>query len=91
MPSLTAARELRVGKCSGTKVTNLVQDISSASKHQARNVSEINLGLVQMNEITQQNALMAEESSEASLNLTAESENLKDTISRFKLVTKGAA
>jgi methyl-accepting chemotaxis protein len=44
-----------------------------------------------MNEITQQNALMAEESCEASLNLTAESENLKDTISRFKLVTKGAA
>jgi methyl-accepting chemotaxis protein len=72
-------------------VTNLVQDISSGSKHQARNVSEINLGLVQMNEITQQNALMAEESCEASLNLTAESENLKDTISRFKLVTKGAA
>lgn len=68
-----------------TKVTDLVNEITSASNEQARGVKEINQGLSELNAVTQQNAQMAEESSSASEALTAQAENLKRTISRFRL------
>ncbi|WP_377297400.1 methyl-accepting chemotaxis protein [Rhizobium sp. SGZ-381] len=60
-----------------------VAAIVEASREQAGGLKEINKALNQMDQNTQQNAAMVEESSAASHNLAREAESLRNLISRF--------
>jgi methyl-accepting chemotaxis protein len=68
-----------------TKATDLVNEIASASKEQTQAVSEINDSLAQIDQVTQSNTASAEESAAAAEELSGQSVNLKEMISRFKL------
>jgi methyl-accepting chemotaxis protein len=67
------------------KVTDLVGEIAAASNEQAQGIGQVNQGLTQLDQVTQQNTSSAEESAAASEELSGQANQLKQTISRFKL------
>jgi len=67
------------------KVSDIVEEISTASDEQARGVGQINDGITQVDHVTQQNAANAEETASASVELSSQASELRRMISRFKL------
>ncbi|QND17234.1 HAMP domain-containing protein (plasmid) [Rhizobium leguminosarum bv. trifolii] len=68
--------------------------IATSAKEQSLGLSEVNTAVNQMDQVTQQNAAMVEESNAASATLATESGRLRDLIGRFQLgesVTSQAA
>jgi methyl-accepting chemotaxis protein len=70
------------------RVASIVQEISSASEEQASGVQEINNSIVSLDEMTQQNSALVEESSAAARALSDQSRRLTDLIAFFKLDKK---
>jgi methyl-accepting chemotaxis protein len=67
----------------GKKVTIFLTEIHSATAEQARGIDEINVGVQQMDKVTQQNAANAEESASASEEMTAQAAGLKDMMNEL--------
>ncbi len=65
------------------KVSDIVAEISWASEEQATGIDEINRAIMQMDEMTQQNAALVEEAAAASESLEEQSMSLDDKISFF--------
>jgi methyl-accepting chemotaxis protein len=70
-----------------TEISGLVSNIAASSKEQAIGISEINNGVNQLDQVTQQNAAMVEESTAASHALRSEANALGDIVARFQLGT----
>ena len=70
------------------KSFNLVREISSSSSEQRSGAEQINAALTQLNQVTQQNASSSEELASASNSFNNQAEQLKETVSFFKLVKK---
>ncbi len=67
------------------KVSAAVAEISSAAQEQAMGLTEINSAVNQLDQVTQQNAAMVEESTAASATLTQDAEELVRLMAKFKL------
>lgn len=90
-----AQNSLHLAENSGTKMqeafpnvkktTELVQEISAASKEQATGINQVNDAIVQLNSIAQQNASTSEELSASAEELAAQTEELKDLVAYFKI------
>ena len=65
-----------------------VGNIVTASDGQRQGVSEVNVAMQQMNQVTQSVAASAEESSSASEELAGQSQMLAGLVGEFKLVTE---
>ena len=61
-----------------------MSDIAIATKEQSTGLSEVNTAVNQMDQFTQQNAAMVEQSAAASKTLTQETEELTGLIGRFR-------
>jgi len=68
-----------------TKVTDLVGEVASASKEQALGVSQVTIGLEQIDGVTQSNTANAEETAAASEQLSTQATELQNSIARFKI------
>jgi len=64
-------------------VTELVGEVAVASKEQSSGVEEINKAIVQMEQVTQQNAALVEEVTAATLSFEEEAKRLAAAVSRF--------
>ncbi len=62
-----------------------IQTIVNNAQEQSAGISEINTAIIQMDQMTQQNAAMAEETNAASHNLSSEADTLKALSARFRL------
>jgi methyl-accepting chemotaxis protein len=67
-----------------TKVSDLIDEIASASKEQAQGISQVNIGISQIDDVTQQNTANAEEGAAAAEQLSSQAEQLRQMLSRFK-------
>lgn len=67
----------------GKKVTSFLNEINTATGEQARGIDEINVGVQQMDKVTQQNAANAEESASASEEMSAQAEGLKEIMNEL--------
>ncbi|MBB4063821.1 methyl-accepting chemotaxis protein [Gellertiella hungarica] len=65
------------------QINSLIRQISSSASEQAVGLKEINAAVNQMDQVTQQNAAMVEETTAASLVLNDEANTLKQVVSRF--------
>ena len=65
------------------KTSDLVQEISAASEEQASGVAQINTAMVQLNQITQQNASSSEELAATSEEMSSQAEQLQQAVSFF--------
>lgn len=67
------------------KVTDLVNEISSASDEQNNGIQQINKAIQQMDQVVQQNAASAEETAASSEELTAQAQALNDLVNKVGL------
>jgi methyl-accepting chemotaxis protein len=70
-----------------TNVTATISSISQASREQATGIEEISGAISQMDEITQQNAGLADNSAANARELAQEAEALSDLVRAFKTET----
>ncbi|MFZ1110694.1 MAG: methyl-accepting chemotaxis protein [Rhodomicrobium sp.] len=67
------------------RVADIVAEIAAASREQSTGVEEINKAVVQMDQMTQQNAALVEESAAASRTLQDEAQATYDRMSAFSI------
>ncbi|OWY31891.1 methyl-accepting chemotaxis protein [Herbaspirillum aquaticum] len=67
------------------RVTDVVAEITAASGEQSDGIEQINQAIVQMDEVTQQNAALVEEAAAAAQSLQEQSSRLQETVGIFKL------
>jgi methyl-accepting chemotaxis protein len=65
-----------------------VDAIASSSREQATALREVNIAVNQMDQMTQQNAAMVEETTAGSVTLADEAQRLGELLARFSLVRK---
>lgn len=66
-------------------IDKLVVDIATGSREQSVGLGEINIGIAQLDQVTQQNAAMVEEATAAATTLKNDSVSLAKLVARFKL------
>ncbi|MDN7495179.1 methyl-accepting chemotaxis protein [Burkholderia gladioli] len=67
------------------RVTDLMEEISAASQEQRKGIEQVNQAVTQMDEVTQQNAALVEESAAAAQSMSSQSSGLKEMISVFRI------
>jgi methyl-accepting chemotaxis protein len=78
--------EALAGIVSGiTKVSDLVEEIAAASDEQTKGISQISIGLDQIDEVTQQNTSNAVQTAATSEELASQSHELREMLARFVL------
>jgi methyl-accepting chemotaxis protein len=70
------------------KLNGLISEIAASAQEQSTGLSQVNTAVNQMDQVTQQNAAMVEQSTAASHNLASEAEELTRLISQFKTGTE---
>ena len=66
-------------------VTDLMAQITTASSEQSTGIDQINLGMMQMDSVTQQNACLVEESAAAAKALEGQAQQLQNLVSAFRI------
>jgi len=66
------------------KVSDIIADIATASLEQTAGLQQVNNVIIQLDEVTQQNAALVEEASAASDSLKEQSQKLKEHVGFFK-------
>ncbi|MDD3800654.1 MAG: methyl-accepting chemotaxis protein, partial [Desulfuromonas thiophila] len=73
-----------------TKVSDLVGEIAAASDEQTQGISQISIGLSQIDEVTQQNTANAVECAATAEQLAAQAQQLQEMLARFTLYQQAA-
>ncbi|MGM0415994.1 MAG: methyl-accepting chemotaxis protein [Thermodesulfobacteriota bacterium] len=80
-----AAEALQDIVTSVDKVNDLIGEISVASKEQSDGVDQINIGVSQIDQVTQQNTASAEQSASASEELSGQAQQMQKMLKQFRL------
>ena len=67
------------------RVTDIMEEITSASHEQSVGIDEVNKAVGQMDQVTQQNAALVEEAAAASASLQEQASSLANVVATFKL------
>ncbi len=67
------------------RVTNIIGEISAASEEQSGGIAQINRAVVQMDEVTQQNAALVEEAAAAAASLEEQTRHLRTAIGAWRV------
>jgi len=67
------------------KVADIIAEISAASQEQASGIEQVNKAIMQMDQITQQNAALVEEAAAASQSMTVQATGLQTLVSKFSV------
>ena len=67
------------------RVTDIVSDISEASREQTSGIDQVNQAIMQMDSGTQQNAALVEEAAAAAQSLQTQAAKLAEVVGIFKL------
>ncbi|MHB0776739.1 methyl-accepting chemotaxis protein [Halomonas sp. WWR20] len=67
------------------RVTDVISEISAATKEQSVGIGQVNSAVAELDQMTQQNAAMVEESSAAADELRSQAQRLTGTIAAFRL------
>jgi methyl-accepting chemotaxis protein-2 (aspartate sensor receptor) len=68
-----------------SRVTQMMTEISASSLEQSTGIEQVNQAVVQMDEMTQQNAALVEEAAAAAASLHQQTQQLKDAVSVFEI------
>lgn len=74
-----------------THISDLIRSMAKGSSEQAIGLGEINIGVNQLDQVTQQNAAMVEEATAASHVLKRDAERLQDLVGRFATIQSSGA
>ena len=73
------------------KVTDIVGEIAAASREQSSGIEQVNKAVMQLDELTQQNAALVEQSSAASQAMAEQARGLNHSMTRFRLERSAGA
>ena len=73
------------------RVTDIMMEIAAASQEQTSGIDQINQAITQMDEVTQQNAALVEESAAAASAMQEQAQGLLQAVSVFQLGSQGLA
>ena len=68
-----------------THISSLMTEIASGAEEQSIGLGEINVGVTQLDKVTQQNAAMVEQATSSNHALNRDAEKLSDTVAQFRL------
>ena len=68
------------------RVTGIMGEIAAASAEQSAGIAQVNTAVVQMDEVTQQNAALVEQAAAAAVSLEEQTANVVQALDVFKLV-----
>jgi len=68
-----------------SRVTQMMAEISASSLEQSTGIEQVNQAVVQMDEMTQQNAALVEEAAAAAASLHQQTQQLKEAVSVFEI------
>lgn len=66
------------------RVSDIIHDIAGAAREQTLGIHEINKAVLQMDEVTQQNAALVEQAAAAAENLDEQARSLAEIVARFQ-------
>ena len=66
-------------------VSSIIAEIAAASDEQSRNLAQVSQAISQIDQVTQQNAALVEESAAAAQAMQEQSGNLRRAVSVFRL------
>ncbi len=66
------------------QTSDIVAEIAAASREQAEGISQVNTGLGQIDQVTQQNTASAEQSAAAAEQLAGQADQMRQILARFK-------
>ena len=69
------------------KVSGIVAEISAASREQSAGVTQVGEAVAQMDQVTQQNAALVEQSAAAAQSLDSQAKTLVEVVSKFRLAS----
>jgi methyl-accepting chemotaxis protein len=67
------------------RVTDIISEITAASHEQTAGIEQINQSIIQMDDVTQQNAALVEQAASAAASMQEQARNLSQVVSVFKL------
>jgi methyl-accepting chemotaxis protein len=67
------------------RVTDIMGEISSASREQRSGIEQVNQAVTQMDQVTQQNAALVEEASAAAHSIAEQAQALREAVAVFKI------
>ncbi|MEJ0039082.1 MAG: methyl-accepting chemotaxis protein [Gammaproteobacteria bacterium] len=67
------------------KVSDIVAEIAAASREQSSGIEQVNRAVMQMDEMTQQNAALVEEATAASQSMADQARDLNQMMSRYRI------
>ena len=73
------------------RVSDIIGEITASSAEQSDNIGQISQSVTQLDQMTQQNAALVEESTAASESLREQAHHLTNAVSQFKLQSGGSA
>jgi methyl-accepting chemotaxis protein len=71
------------------RVTDIMSEISAASREQSQGIEEVNQAITQMDETTQQNAALVEQAAAAAKSLQDQAGHLEGLVNQFQLENTG--
>jgi methyl-accepting chemotaxis protein len=71
-------------------VTDIMSEITSASREQSEGIEQVNTAIVQMDQVTQQNAALVEQAAAAAESMQEQAGKLSEVVSVFKLPASAA-
>ncbi len=73
------------------KVSDIIGEIAGASQEQSAGIEQVNKAVMQLDEMTQQNAALVEEASAASQSMAGQANTLMEMLSRYQVTQEAAA
>jgi methyl-accepting chemotaxis protein len=73
------------------RVADLIGEISSSAQEQTSGIEQINQAIVQLDNVTQQNAALVEQAAAAADSLNQQADRMVQVVSSFKLADSGAS
>lgn len=70
------------------KVADVIAEISAASMEQAAGIEQVNKAVMQMDQVTQQNASLVEEVSAASMSMSRQASEMQKLVAKFQIDPK---
>ena len=73
------------------KVSDIVAEIAAASREQSSGIEQVNRAVMQMDELTQQNAALVEEATAASQAMAEQVRGLNEMLARYQVAEGGSS
>jgi len=67
------------------KVSDIIAEIAAASREQSSGIEQVNKAVMQMDEMTQQNAALVEEAAAASQSMAQQARSLSESMDRYRI------